>query len=368
VSIFWRNNLLARGSIPLVAVTLTFQGWLGKVGIRSERTAQEYALTVRRWARSRGFESPDEAIADIKTRSLDPYQLLQEYVTGLHNRKLAPASIHVHFSAVKRFLNDCDIEVTSEKVRNKIILPSYYLVSTDRAPTKAELKQTLLRSKLKTKVAIELMGSSGIRIGEAATLRVCDIDFGKVGQASKIMLKAKTTKSRKKRVTFISPEATEILRQYLGERIKQPDDYIFPRMKEEVDTKYVASTLYKQIIYAFKIAGLRIKEDSESPRYSLHPHCLRKFFHTNCLAAGIDRGVVEGFMGHTFALDSSYLRMTDDELRGNYMKAVDRLTFLTTPELVADNEEVQGLRDEVAKLRGQFETILKTKFGAERVN
>jgi integrase len=347
---------------------LTFQGWLGKVGIRSERTAQEYALTVRRWARSRGFESPDEAIADIKTRGLDPYQLLQEYVTGLHNRKLAPASIHVHFSAVKRFLNDCDIEVTSEKVRNKIILPSYYLVSTDRAPTKAELKQTLLRSKLKTKVAIELMGSSGIRIGEAATLRVCDIDFGKVGQASKIMLKAKTTKSRKKRVTFISPEATEILRQYLGERIKQPDDYIFLRTKEEVDTKYVASTLYKQIIYAFKIAGLRIKEDSESPRYSLHPHCLRKFFHTNCLAAGIDRGVVEGFMGHTFALDSSYLRMTDDELRGNYMKAVDRLTFLTTPELVADNEEVQGLRDEVAKLRGQFETILKTKFGAERVN
>ena len=336
---------------------MTFESWLGKVGIKSERTAQEYALTVRRWTKSRGFDSPDQAIADIKARSLDPYQVLQEYVTSLHNRKLAPASIHVHFSAVKRFLNDSDIEVLSERVRNKIVLPSYYLVSTDRAPTKAELKQTLLRSKLKTKVAIELMGSSGMRIGEAATLRVCDIQFGKAGQPSKIMLKAKTTKSRKKRVTFISPEATEILRQYLGERIKQPDDYIFPRMKEEVDTKYVASTLYKQIVYAFNLAGLRKKEDSESPRYSLHPHCLRKFFHTNCLAAGIDRGLVEGFMGHVFALDSSYLRMTDDELQANYMKAVDRLTFLTTPELVADNEEVQRLRRELEERLAKLEAI-----------
>ena len=209
------------------------------------------------------------------------------------------------------------------------------------------------------------MGSSGMRIGEAAALRVCDVEFGKTGQPSKISLKARTTKTRKKRVTFISPEAAEILRQYLGERTKQPDDYVFPRTRQEVDTKNVASTLYKQIVYAFNLAGLRKKEDSESPRYSLHPHCLRKYFHTNCLAAGIDRGLVEGFMGHTFALDSSYLRMTDDELRGNYMKAVDRLTFLTTPELVADNEEVQRLRDEVAKLRGQFETILKTKLGNE---
>ena len=167
---------------------MTFESWLGKVGIKSERTAQEYALTVRRWTKSRGFDSPDQAIADIKARSLDPYQVLQEYVTSLHNRKLAPASIHAHFSAVKRFLNDCDIEVLSERVRNKIVLPSYYLVSTDRAPTKAELKQTLLRSKLKTKVAIELMGTSGMRVGEAATLRVCDIQFGKAGQPSKIIV------------------------------------------------------------------------------------------------------------------------------------------------------------------------------------
>jgi hypothetical protein len=57
------------------------------------------------------------------------------------------------------------------------------------------------------------------------------------------------------------------------------------------------------------------------------------------LAAGIDRGLVEGFMGHVFALDSFYLRMTDDELEQQYMKVVDRLTFLTTPQLVAALDE-----------------------------
>jgi arginine deiminase len=37
----------------------------------------------------------------------------------------------------------------------------------------------------------------------------------------------------------------------------------------------------------------------------------------------------------------------DDELKQQYMKAVDRLTFLTTPELVADYEEAQRLRKEL---------------------
>jgi integrase len=76
-----------------------------------------------------------------------------------------------------------------------------------------------------------------MRIGEAAALRVCDVIFGREGQASKIALKAKATKSRKKRVTFISPEATEILRQYLGERINRPDEYIFPRTKASLERK-----------------------------------------------------------------------------------------------------------------------------------
>ena len=54
-------------------------------------------------------------------------------------------------------------------------------------------------------------------------------------------------------------------------------------------------------------------------------------------------------MGHRFALDSAYLRMSDDELADEYGKAADRLTFLTS--------EANGpVRDRMAQLDPKTET------------
>jgi integrase len=63
--------------------------------------------------------------------------------------------------------------------------------------------------------------------------------------------------------------------------------------------------------------------------YDLHPHAFRKYFFTKLIGAGVDRGVHEYLMGHKFGLDNSYLRMTEDHLRQEYLKAKDDFTFLT---------------------------------------
>jgi hypothetical protein len=187
-----------------------------------------------------------------------------------------------------------------------------------------------------------------MRLGEAMKIKVSNVEFGEKGQPSKITLKAAATKSRRRRITFISAEATELVKEHLGDRIKDPNNRIF---EESGDA------LYGKIMRLLIMTGLRKKEDSESKRYELHPHCFRKYFHTNMLTAGVDRGVVEGFEGHKFALDSAYLRMTDDELKAQYMKGMDRLTFLSPTTNNHIRSRVEELEVKLSIRDRQFEAL-----------
>ena len=83
-------------------------------------------------------------------------------------------------------------------------------------------------------------------------------------------------------------------KRLLLEKASDPNSILFPEGSD---------ALYGRIVRSIGRRGLREKSDNESARYELHPHCFRKCFFSNCLATGIDRGLVERFMGHTFALD-----------------------------------------------------------------
>lgn len=293
------------------------------------------------WARTRGTDSPDQAVQRIKDEKLDPYQVMQDFVIHLQKQGRAPKTIGAYVGALKGFLIDSDVDVSGEKFKQKVVLPQRYEISTDRAPTREEMKSLLLRSKLATKTAIAILASSGMRLGELSQLKVENVQFGEPGHPSKIQIKPSTTKSRRRRLTFITTEATDLLREYLGEKVSKPETVLFP---EGTDA------LYGRIISALQRTGLRRKSDSDSKRFELHPHCFRKYFFSNCLSAGIDRGLVESFMGHAFALDSNYLRMSDQELAKQYQKAADRLTFLTITAGITDEQLSETLQERDAKI------------------
>lgn len=330
-----------------------FANYVQKKTIRSEKTAELYRNHVRLWAKSRGFSEPDDVVQEIRDKNLDPYTVLQEWVNLLHSKGRAPKTIISYFTAVKGFLLDSDIDIRSEKLKSKVVLPEAYEVSTDRAPTREELKRLLLRSSLQLRTAVTVLVSSGLRLGELTKLAVSDVTFGETCQPSLIKPKAGNTKTRRKRRTFCSAEATDLLREYLGERIRDPNARIFGCSGD---------ALYGQLMRVLVICGLRTKSDESSMRYELHPHCFRKFFFTSMIGVGIDRGIVEGFMGHAFGLDQSYLLKTDDELRALYVKGMPNLTILT------GNGSVTVLRDqgvEIAKLRKDIDFLLTRVEAAE---
>ncbi len=322
--------------------------YLSKKRVRSADTAITYDFALRAWSKSRGTANPDAAVQEIKEKHLDPYQVLQDFVISSQKDGRAPKTITTYLGAVKGFLVDSDVEISSEKVKQKVVVPQAYEISTDRAPTREEMKRILLQSKLPTKTIICMLASSGMRIGELTQLKVGNITFGKIGESSKIILKAGTTKTRKRRVVFISGEATELLREYLGDHVNQLDTTIFPER---------SNALYGRVMRSLIRTGLRKKLDVESARYELHPHCFRKYFFSNMLSAGVDRGLVEGFMGHSFGLDSSYLRLSDDELQAQYGKGIDRLTFLSSASNGAMKDTIKELREQNKELMGRLDRL-----------
>ena len=312
--------------------------FIAKRKLRSAGTAECYLAGLVVWARSRNESSPDVAIQHIIESKASPYEVIQAYINYLSEKGKSPSTIRTYITALKAFMLDNDVEYSTEKLRAKTVMPAAYYVSTDRAPTSQEVKRILQFAKLPTRAAILTLASSGLRIGELVTLKVADIRFGDSGHPSRITVKAARSKSRKPRTTFTTSEATDSLKQLLGDEQKDPNTLIFPAGKD---------ALYRCIIRAIQKAGLEVKD---GPRNELHPHSFRKYFFSNCLAAGIDRGLVENWMGHQFALDTNYLRMSEAELQKEYLKAADRLTFLTGvhPEVT---QEVESLRAEVDRLK-----------------
>jgi integrase len=310
--------------------------FLQKKSRRSVNTASTYSLGLKHFASYMNVRTADEAVDRIKSEKLDVYEVLDGFVDYMMGRKLAPMSINLYLTAVREFLIHEDIAFDKSKLRERLVTPQNYAVSMDRAPTKSELKKLFMHASLKAKVILAMLVSSGMRIGELANLRVGDVDFN--SRPTKITVRASETKQKRSHTTFISSEATSLLKEFLGTRIEQKEQYIFEHGKGGP-----GDTLYTILWRLFKKVNMKEKLSPESRRYAVHPHSFRKYFFSQCLAAGVERGLAEAWMGHKYGLDESYLRVPEEEQAKLYLKAEPRLTIMSEGEV--SREEVEKIAE-----------------------
>jgi len=333
---------------------MTFAELARTKAIRSQRTAELYEVAIKSWCQANGFSSPEEGIAKIKSQK-EPVkaaiETINKLIFTLSDKKRAPKTIVGYVSATKKFLAYEDLPIPKEVFEAKVTLPQIYEVSTDRIPTDSEMKAILLNANtVKAKSLITLLASSGLRINEACNLKVGYFDFN--SHPVKITIPARQTKTRKVRETFVSDEAADFLKQYLGDRIKDPNAYVFQGEKGGPAYK---GGLIDLVERAITKAGLRFKMETESARYAIHGHSFRKLFFSKGIGAGLDRGAVEAWMGHKFGLDGAYLRLSDEQRGEMYLKVMPALTFLSaTPNngrIKTMQEELEQLRTEMKELR-----------------
>ena len=225
-----------------------------------------------------------------------------------------------------------------------------------------------------------------------SNFRDSDIDLTSV--PAKISIRAEYTKTQQARITFITPQAVEALKEWLSVRedyLKSSNgknqglvkagkskerggngDHLFPFSPN------VANQLFEN---AVTNAGLMTK-DERTNRSQIHLHMTRKFFISQMALLASSKEIPETLAGHGGNMTEAYRRYPVKQLAEEYLKVQHLLTITEEQELKAiedgfkntlqkhdgalahiavENEDLRkkhdALQQENAALRGRLDQI-----------
>jgi integrase len=268
-----------------------------------------------------GVSSVEDLIAKFQGNGNGLHLVLQSFVNELAENN-TPKTVHFYVWLVIKFLEFYDVDVS--KARRKLSLPKNAATRIDRVPTIAELQKLILKTKSpRLAMLIQLLAQTGLRIGEALRLKVSNIDF----ENRVIRLSPKDTKTGEGREVPICSELHAALKHYLDTRkIKSP--YLFPSEKNpnEPVPKWRIYDTYRDLL---KRLGID-ERDPSGLGVILHPHTLRKFYKTTLERAGVNRLLIEYWMGHTLGIQGRYFLPTGEDMRREFEKADKALQIFGT--------------------------------------
>lgn len=144
---------------------------------------------------------------------------------------------------------------------------------------------------------------SGMRVGEIAALRICDVRNEDSTIRSEIRLSASQTKGNKGRVVFINEKLRTELATYL--KHYSPKDTSLPLFSTEKSKGFSANTLTQWFFWLYRKAGIKASS-----------HSGRRTFATNLASNGVGIKVLQNLMGHKdIQTTSIYIFASDDMMR-----------------------------------------------------
>jgi integrase len=220
---------------------------------------------------------------------------------------------------------------------------------------------------LRMRTAIAILASSGIRVGALLGLKLKDItlDYDASTGISKIVVPEELSKNGFSYVTFMSSEATKLLKEYLEYRRKKLGETITPE-------SYVIVGQGKNRISrtAFRVAWARLLRKcglaKKSYKYHVfHAHVLRKWFRKKT-EEELSPSIRERLMGHKGGyLDESYFRVTEEQLLNEYKKIHASLLIMEGPGETLKIAKEQS-RAAVATLEALARTALLSQGAKKR--
>lgn len=145
---------------------------------------------------------------------------------------------------------------------------------------------------------------SGMRVGELAALRVCDVRNTDGSIKAEIRLAAEQTKGRFSRIVFVNGRLRQELAQYLGTVTVR--DASQPLFFSEKSRGFSANSLSQWFYWCYQKAGIS----------GASSHSGRRSFITNLANRGISVRVLASLAGHrSIAVTQEYIDVNDDMKR-----------------------------------------------------
>jgi len=231
------------------------------------------------------------------------YDILQNWINWNVKNELGPYTLQVRFSNLRDYLYHLGIRINLQDVKQILKFPKKN--REERHPLKkSELRDIILaQARYPKRQALYLAcSSSGMRIGEALSIRKSDLDFS--GQRIRVRIRAEITKTRQARTTFLSKECEEKLKTYL--RTLGDNDLVF------TDAHGAKPSMLEQNALRRALVRLNLDQKYTTNGFcKITSHSFRAYFFT-AAARKHGENYAHKLTGHGGYL-MQYDRMTDEE-------------------------------------------------------
>ena len=193
----------------------------------------------------------------------------------------------------------------------KLYLGKKTMTKQAKTLTQAEIRRVLdytatRKHSIRNRALVITTYLSGMRVGEVASLRYCDVVDAEGNIRNEIRLSAEQTKGKEARVVFVSEKLRKELEQY--SKLYQPKNINckFFYSQKACSDGYNANTLTQFFHYLYKRSGI----DGASS------HSGRRTFITNLANKGISVRVLASLAGHkNISTTQCYIDVNDDMKR-----------------------------------------------------
>jgi site-specific recombinase XerD len=293
-------------------------------------------------------------------------QMIIDYIIYLRDvRKLPRGTIKVQLAAVSHFfymIRDDDNRLNLDKA--KMELPPDEHIRRDRPYTMEEIQAMLSSgcSRIREKVIILLLTSTGMRIGALHTLKIRDL-VPKDTPKGKVYYITVYSSSSQFYQTPCNPECREAIDIYLKERTDagetlSSESPLIRNLYNSLNVKRVKPLKENGMMYLVsrivKLSG--IKKAFQFKGEAKRALGFRKFYKTAAEESGMKSINVEVAHGHSIGMSDHYYRPKPSDILQDYIShAADALTVSFQYRLEKENQELKSERsEEIGRLKNQL--------------
>jgi site-specific recombinase XerD len=360
--------------------------------IYSNETKRLYTKNLKFFLKFCNFEKFDDL---LELTDSEKYDAICDFLIFLReDRKIASTSVKPYYSAIKKFFKVNNVLLQWDEL-SRFRGKNEGKIIDDRLYTKQEILQLLDHADLREKVIIQILLSTGMRVGGLADLKIKDLEYLEEYKIYKITVYSYDKNERY--VTFCTPECAITIDKYLQYRkevegdteINKPDSPLLYRKitlyaeghkQHEMSIKNMFNEHMKSNSIQQQIARLQRKsrvttiEKITDPsmvgkirKEMMRCHSFRKIFNTTCIDNNVNHYVKEKLMGHRarLGLDVNYFRPSESQLLDEYLKVVNDLTINDENRLKMQNEELKTTLEQFNTF-GQELAELKKYLGMDK--
>jgi integrase len=313
-----------------------------------------------------------------KTAEIDIYELLSGFVSYLVNKNCySNLTIKYRVITARSLLEYYDTEVSPRKFKFKVIIPRP-IVKYKEALTRESILQILENCpnpRLKTYVLF--LAATGMRAGEACSIRMMDIDFDN----RKVHVQGEHTKTKVARWVFLTKELCTSLLSWFEYKyrprkkyynydpqrkhsVKLSEPVIFTPKRSDTDLifgvefekkgqkgseqYYSTKSLYNRLTVQFDKVLDRLEvgyEDATKRRRKITLHSLRRYVKSTISDLGYS-DFSEWYIGHAV---STYYRKSDKEKFQLFGRLEESLTYLDQSSLEKKHADVLSRLESMEK-------------------